>query len=226
MPSRDIAIAWRPAGVVYDAVMCGPEEECDRQGGAETACRAHAGKLTLMIRALTCLVEVAGDACYEAWLLAGDGAQYQSCTAVRVAVDGRLVLSMLCTKRYGVSPEGAGATPDTSCQKSEPGRSTPHGPPQQPLYMSPSVNGLHGRLVGVVVNNSGEPYEEAQRAQQPPDRGIAAIGASTRRSHLGHSRSDRRLSPCRCRQAPPCPCQTPGPPGCSSVKCIADVLCL
>ena len=36
MPSRDIA-------VVYDAVMCGPEGEGDRQGGVDTACRAHDG---------------------------------------------------------------------------------------------------------------------------------------------------------------------------------------
>ena len=40
MPSWDIA-------VVYDAVMCGPEQESDRQGGVETACRAHDGIVAL-----------------------------------------------------------------------------------------------------------------------------------------------------------------------------------
>ena len=51
MPSRDIA-------VVYDAVMCGPEKVCDRQGGVQTACRAHDGIFAL----IKSWVKVAGNA--------------------------------------------------------------------------------------------------------------------------------------------------------------------
>jgi hypothetical protein len=103
------------------------------------------------------------------------------------------------------------------------GRSNPLLPPHQPLYMSPSSQRPPSRLV--VVNSA-----ESRTQRYAP--------ATTRCHHhrihrcLNSPLTSRPLALRRCLclrrriHPPPCPCESPGPLGCSSVKCLTDVVCL